>query len=143
MSRRRHRAGRLVPETRGARNRPAHGRRGLLRCAASEAQAISGQDVFVVGGANSAGQASVFFSRVAARVTIVCRSGALERGMSRYLIDQIEAIPTIGVRLDSQVVEAQGGDRLEAVTLVGEERLHLGQRLTQRVAGDDDEESEL
>ncbi len=85
--------------------------------AASEAQAMSGHDVFVVGGANSAGQAAVFFSRFAARVTIVCRSDALERGMSRYLIDQIEAIPTIEVRLDSRVVEAQGDDHLEAVTL--------------------------
>ena len=85
--------------------------------AASEAQAMSGQDVFVVGGANSAGQAAVFFSRFAARVTIVCRSEGLERGMSRYLIDQIEAIPTIEVRLHSQIVEALGEDHLEAVTL--------------------------
>jgi thioredoxin reductase (NADPH) len=85
--------------------------------AASEAQAMSGQDVFVVGGANSAGQAAVFFSRFAAKVTIVYRSETLERGMSRYLIDQIEAIPTIDVRLNSHVVEALGGDLLEAVAL--------------------------
>ncbi|MFN8188087.1 MAG: FAD-dependent oxidoreductase [Gaiellales bacterium] len=85
--------------------------------AASEAQAMTGEDVFVVGGANSAGQAAVFFSRFAARVTIVCRGEGLERGMSRYLIDQIEAIPTIEVRTESQVVEALGSDRLEAVML--------------------------
>jgi thioredoxin reductase (NADPH) len=85
--------------------------------ATSEAQAMSGQDVFVVGGANSAGQAAVFFSRFAAKVTIVYRSETLERGMSRYLIDQIEAIPTIDVRLNSHVVEALGGDHLEAVAL--------------------------
>jgi thioredoxin reductase (NADPH) len=50
-------------------------------------------------------------------VTIVCRAEGLERGMSRYLIDQIEAIPTIEVRTRSEVVEAAGGDRLEAVTV--------------------------
>ena len=62
--------------------------------ASTEAPACAGDHVIIVGGANSAGQAAVFFSRHAARVTIAVRGDGLERSMSSYLIDQIAASTT-------------------------------------------------
>jgi thioredoxin reductase (NADPH) len=70
-----------------------------------------------VGGANSAGQAAVFFSRYAASVILVVRGPSLEASMSAYLIDQIAAIDTIEVRTDTVVVSCQGEDHLESVTV--------------------------
>ena len=66
--------------------------------ALAEAQSASGQDVYLVGGANSAGQAAVYFARFARQVTLLVRADRLEKGMSHYLIDQIRAIPNIRVR---------------------------------------------
>ena len=63
--------------------------------ALTEAAACSGQDVFIVGGANSAGQAAVYLSRGAKSVTILVRGSSLERSMSYYLIQQIQDIPNI------------------------------------------------
>jgi thioredoxin reductase (NADPH) len=83
--------------------------------AASEARALAGRDVVIVGGANSAGQAAVYFSRFARSVTILYRGESLRRGMSHYLVEQIEAIPTIAVRLGAEVAAAHGAGRLEAV----------------------------
>jgi thioredoxin reductase (NADPH) len=83
----------------------------------SEARQFTGGDVFVVGGANSAGQAAVHLSRYAASVTLVHRGALLESGMSRYLIDEIGSKPTIEVRLSTEVVAGEGGDRLEQITL--------------------------
>jgi thioredoxin reductase (NADPH) len=85
--------------------------------ALTEAAACSGQDVFIVGGANSAGQAAVYLSRGARSVTILVRGPSLERSMSFYLIQQIENIPKISVRTCTEVIRADGGDHLESLTL--------------------------
>jgi len=85
--------------------------------APSEAAAYRGEPVFVVGGANSAGQAAMMLSRYAGEVTIIVRGDSLEKGMSQYLIDQIRATPNISVRLRSEVVDAGGDGRLEWITL--------------------------
>lgn len=86
--------------------------------ALTEAANYAGKHVFVVGGANSAGQGAVFFSRYAEQVTMLVRGEGLQASMSQYLIDQIAATPNIDVRTRTQVVEAHGGDRLEGLTLL-------------------------
>jgi thioredoxin reductase (NADPH) len=83
----------------------------------SEARQFSGGHVFVVGGANSAGQAAVHLSRYAASVTLVHRGASLEAGMSRYLIDEIRSKPNVEVRLTTEVVDGEGETRLERITL--------------------------
>ena len=86
--------------------------------AATQAPGCAGQHVIIVGGANSAGQAAVFFSRYAAKVTIAVRGDSLTRSMSSYLIDQIAGIENIEVRLNTSVLKCDGDDRLQCVTLV-------------------------
>lgn len=86
--------------------------------ASTQAPACAGDHVIIVGGANSAGQAAVFFSRHAAKVTMAVRGDALERSMSSYLIEQIAAIDTIDVRVSTRVAGCTGADHLECVTLV-------------------------
>ena len=83
----------------------------------SEAQALSGEDVFVVGGGNSAGQAALHLARYARRVTILVRSATLATSMSRYLIDTIDAAPNVDVRCGTQVAGAMGDGRLERLEL--------------------------
>ena len=83
----------------------------------TEASLCSGEDVFVIGGANSAGQAAVYFARFARSVTILVRGDSLEKGMSQYLIDQIREIPNIRVETQSEVVEVHGDDHLESITI--------------------------
>jgi thioredoxin reductase (NADPH) len=85
--------------------------------ALTEAQACAGQDVYVVGGANSAGQAAVYLARYAKSVTILVRGSSLEKSMSYYLIKQIADIPNISVRTCTEVIEACGEDHLETLTL--------------------------
>jgi thioredoxin reductase (NADPH) len=85
--------------------------------AATEQQACADQDVYIVGGANSAGQAAVFFSRVARSVTILVRGKNLEASMSQYLVDQIRTIDNIRVRLCTTVTAAEGDGRLERLVL--------------------------
>src|ERR1700719_612657 len=85
--------------------------------ALTEAQACLGQDVYVVGGANSAGQGAVFLARDAKSVTILVRGPSLEKSMSYYLIKQIADIPNICVRTCTEVIEASGEDHLEHLTL--------------------------
>jgi thioredoxin reductase (NADPH) len=85
--------------------------------AATEAQACGGEDVYIVGGANSAGQAAVFFSRYARSVTLVVRGASLEQSMSHYLIEQLRAIENIDVRVGTSVVEAHGDDHLERLSM--------------------------
>ena len=85
--------------------------------ALTEAAACSGQDVFIVGGANSAGQAAVFLSRGAKSVTILVRGPSLESSMSYYLIQQITDIPQITVRTCTEVIAVDGSDHLESLTL--------------------------
>ena len=85
--------------------------------ALTEASACLGQDVYIVGGANSAGQAAVFLSRHAKSVTILVRGPSLEASMSYYLIKQIEDVPNISVRTCTEVIEAIGEDHLESLRL--------------------------
>ena len=85
--------------------------------ALTEAANYRDRHVYVVGGANSAGQGAMFFSRYASQVTMLVRGHGLEASMSAYLIDQIRNTPNIDVQLHTQVIEAHGTDRLEALTL--------------------------
>lgn len=85
--------------------------------AMTEGEQVRGGHVFVVGGANSAGQAAMYFSRYADRVTMLVRGASLSSSMSQYLIDQIGATPNIEVRTGTTVLEAIGSDRLEALVL--------------------------
>jgi len=89
--------------------------------AMTEAQLCAGEDVFVVGGANSAGQAAVYFARFARSVTILVRGDSLQKGMSQYLIDQIAQIENIHVETLSEVVEVHGEDHLESITILNTE----------------------
>ena len=85
--------------------------------ALTEADGCTGQDVYIVGAANSAGQAAVFLARTAKSVTILVRGGSLRTSMSHYLIQQIEDIPAISVRACTEVAAAHGTDHLEQLTL--------------------------
>ncbi|HEU5385460.1 MAG TPA: FAD-dependent oxidoreductase [Streptosporangiaceae bacterium] len=85
--------------------------------ALTEASACLGQDVYIVGGANSAGQAAMYLSRHAKSVTLLVRGPSLERSMSYYLIKQIADVPNISVRTCTEIVEAAGEDHLESLTL--------------------------
>jgi thioredoxin reductase (NADPH) len=85
--------------------------------AVTEAQNCAGEEVYVVGGANSAGQAAVYFSRYARRVHMLVRAGDLSQSMSSYLIDQIAAIETILVHPYTEVADAKGDDHLQQLTL--------------------------
>jgi thioredoxin reductase (NADPH) len=84
---------------------------------ASEAVQCQGDEVYVVGAANSAGQAALNLARYAKRVVLVVRGGALEDTMSIYLIARIQAAHNIDVRLRSEVVAAHGNGHLQALTL--------------------------
>jgi thioredoxin reductase (NADPH) len=85
--------------------------------APSLAQGMKGLPVFVAGGGNSAGQTAVHLARYAASVTIVAPDRSLSENMSDYLVKQVEATPNITVRLRTEVVDAVGGHRLEALIL--------------------------
>jgi thioredoxin reductase (NADPH) len=85
--------------------------------ALTEAAACSGQDVFIVGGANSAGQAAVYLARGAKSVTLLVRGPSLERSMSYYLVQQIAHLPKISVRTCTEIIAADGTDHLESLTL--------------------------
>jgi thioredoxin reductase (NADPH) len=93
------------------------GRGVFYGAATTEAQTCRNEDVYIVGGANSAGQAAVFFSRFARNVTIMVRGDSLERSMSHYLIQQIAALPNVHVRTGTEVVGASGSDHLERLRL--------------------------
>jgi thioredoxin reductase (NADPH) len=88
---------------------------------ATDAESYRDQDVYIVGGANSAGQAAVFFARTARSVTILVRGQSLERSMSQYLIEQIAGFPNVRVRTSSEVVGASGDDHLERVRIADRE----------------------
>ncbi|KAA0925164.1 FAD-dependent oxidoreductase [Rhodococcus cerastii] len=85
--------------------------------AMTEAARCAEQDVYIVGGANSAGQAAVYLSRGAKSVTILIRATSLEASMSYYLIKQIEENPKISVRPCTEVVGVAGDGHLESITL--------------------------
>ncbi|MCW2951099.1 MAG: FAD-dependent pyridine nucleotide-disulfide oxidoreductase [Conexibacter sp.] len=84
---------------------------------ASEAHALSGADVFVAGGGNSAGQAVLYLARYARRVTLIVRGASLDAGMSHYLIQEIQATPGIDVRISTTVVGGGGDGRLRQLVL--------------------------
>jgi thioredoxin reductase (NADPH) len=85
--------------------------------AMSEGESVRDKDVYIVGGANSAGQAAMYFSRFANQVTMLVRGESLSSSMSQYLIDQIAATENIRLLTQTQVQEAIGSDRLERLVL--------------------------
>ncbi|MGY1702707.1 FAD-dependent oxidoreductase [Geodermatophilus sp. SYSU D00766] len=85
--------------------------------AASEAPRVAGKDVYIVGGANSAGQAAVHLARYARCVTLVVRAASLAAGMSHYLVRQVEETPNIDVRTSTEVVDGGGDGALERLVL--------------------------
>jgi thioredoxin reductase (NADPH) len=84
---------------------------------ASDAVQCKGDDVLIVGAANSAGQAALNLAQYAKRVVLVVRGRSLEDSMSLYLVSRIQAAPNIEVRLGTEVAQARGNGHLEAVTL--------------------------
>jgi thioredoxin reductase (NADPH) len=95
--------------------RELEGRGVFYGAALSERDTVTGEEIVVVGGANSAGQAAVFFADHASRVTILCRARSLGDKMSSYLVDQISARPNIDVRCRSEVRQVCGDGRVERV----------------------------
>jgi len=85
--------------------------------ALTEATSCTDHDVYIVGGANSAGQAAVYLARHARSVTLLVRGGSLETSMSHYLIEQIAAIDNIAVRTHTEVAGAAGDGHLQELTL--------------------------
>ncbi|MFI5272377.1 MAG: FAD-dependent oxidoreductase [Ktedonobacterales bacterium] len=82
-----------------------------------EAMACRGEEVYMVGGANSAGQAAIYFARYASKVVLLVRGDSLASGMSRYLIDQIATTSNIEVRSNTRMIEAHGETSLQVLTL--------------------------
>jgi thioredoxin reductase (NADPH) len=87
--------------------------------AGAEAKAMEGQDTFVVGAGNSAGQTALHLARYAASVTLLVRGPDLARSMADYLIRELEQAPNVAVRLRTQVTDGLGGRRLEGLVLRG------------------------
>ena len=83
----------------------------------TEAASCKQEDVYIVGGANSAGQAAVHFSQYARSVTMLVRADGLARSMSYYLIERIQTIPNIKVELNTEVIEVHGEERLNGLTI--------------------------
>jgi thioredoxin reductase (NADPH) len=86
--------------------------------AMTEAATCKDEHVYVVGGANSAGQAAMYFSKYARRVVMLVRGSSLAAGMSQYLVEQIKQTPNIHVELNSQVTEVFGTDHLEELAIL-------------------------
>jgi thioredoxin reductase len=109
---------------------PLTGRGVFYGAAVSEAPAMRGRHVFVVGGGNSAGQAAVHLSRYADQVTVLIRRPSLTETMSDYLIRELDALPNVEVRPRAQVVGGTGGDFLETLTVrdldTGAETVEVG-----------------
>jgi thioredoxin reductase (NADPH) len=89
--------------------------------AQTEAFACEGEDVYIVGGANSAGQAAMFFSNQARRVILLCRGDDLRKSMSEYLVAQIEDRDNIQVRLNTNVAGVEGEEHLESISMKNSE----------------------
>ena len=85
--------------------------------AMTQALSCHDEDVYMIGGANSAGQAAIYFSKYARKVTMLVRADSLSKGMSQYLADQILKTENIKVWLNSSVVEVKGENRPEAITI--------------------------
>ncbi|MDJ0744539.1 MAG: FAD-dependent oxidoreductase [Xenococcaceae cyanobacterium MO_167.B27] len=86
--------------------------------AKTEAIACKNEHIYLIGGANSAGQAAMYFSQYASKVTMLVRGDSLTKSMSQYLIDQIASTPNIEVMVRTEVVEVKGESNLEAITLL-------------------------
>jgi thioredoxin reductase (NADPH) len=86
--------------------------------AITEARHFQGGNVFVIGGANSAGQGAIFLSQYANQVTMLLRGSSLKEKMSKYLVDQIEATPNIKVLTQSEMAALHGTNRLETITVL-------------------------
>src|SRR5260370_23680986 len=84
----------------------------------AEALFCRNEDIYIVGGANSAGQAALHFARYARTVTMLVRGDSLSKSMSQYLIEQIEETRNVRVRLRTTVIEVHGEERLEAITVL-------------------------
>jgi thioredoxin reductase (NADPH) len=85
--------------------------------ALTEAPGCADNDIYIVGGANSAGQAAVYLAKSCRSVTILVRAPSLTKSMSHYLVEQVQSIPRISVRTCTEVAEAHGTDHLEQLTL--------------------------
>lgn len=83
----------------------------------TEAANYRDQEVYVIGGANSAGQGAMFFSRYAGKVTMLVRGSSLEKGMSQYLVDQIYGTENIEVKVRTVVESVHGNEMLESITI--------------------------
>jgi len=83
----------------------------------TEASSCKNEDVYIVGGANSAGQAAVHFSQFARSVNMLVRADSLARSMSHYLVERIHTIPNIKVEPHTEVIEVRGEDRLSGLTI--------------------------
>jgi thioredoxin reductase (NADPH) len=94
--------------------------------AATEAPACSGEEIYIVGGANSAGQSAVYFARYARRVHLLFRADDLRGSMSQYLIQQLQAIPAIELHPNTEVASGAGDEHLDRLVLrhtrTGQER---------------------
>jgi thioredoxin reductase (NADPH) len=92
--------------------------RGIYYGAAmTEVASVRGEEIFIVGGANSAGQAAVFFANHASKVTMLVRGESLSSTMSHYLVERIEHTPNIEVRYQTAVAQSNGEDHLESLVL--------------------------
>jgi thioredoxin reductase (NADPH) len=89
--------------------------------AATEALSCQNEDAYIVGAGNSAGQAAMYLSRFAKKVTLIVRGDSLTKTMSQYLIDQITKTPTISVQFRSRVIEAKGNGRLDALAIANDQ----------------------
>lgn len=101
-----------------------HGVGVFYGAAAAEARGLTGREVYVVGGANSAGQAALHLAKYASRVTLVVRGDSLAASMSDYLVRQIAATENVAVRLGTEVIEAGGKGQLEFLVLRERARGH-------------------
>jgi len=99
--------------------------------ARTEALNARGQDVFLVGGGNSAGQAAMFFANYARSVTLLVRGVSLAATMSRYLIDQLASKENIRVRTEHRIMRVEGGDHVERIVV---ENRRTGEIRTERAA---------
>ncbi len=86
--------------------------------AMTEALFCKGDDVYLIGGANSAGQAALYFAKYANCVTLLVRGDSLEKGMSQYLIDELRAQPAVRVWLNASVTGVEGETQLERITVL-------------------------
>jgi thioredoxin reductase (NADPH) len=87
--------------------------------AMTEARSCADQHVVIIGGANSAGQAAVYFSGYASKVTMLVRGPSLTKSMSHYLIEQLAALPNVQIRTGTQAVSAAGDGRLREIRIKG------------------------